>query len=119
MIYHDSTENIIVAHFAGALGLDETSDAMAQIVAITAETGANHVLADATDVTKTQGIGAIYGFVVKNTAKARAASLRIAIVPSKATRSDYAFLETAARNRGWRIRLFETRDEAMTWLKNK
>jgi hypothetical protein len=119
MVHHDATENVIFAHFKGALGIDDTSDAMARIVAITAETGANHVLADATAVTKTQGIGAIYGFVVKNTANARAASLKIALIPSDATRSDYAFLETAARNRGWRIQLFKTRDEAMTWLKNR
>ena len=89
-----------------------------RIEAIMVETGANLVLADATRVIKTRGISEMFGFVVKHTAQARGAALTIAVVPSAASHSDYAFMETAARNRGWKIRLFESRREAIRWLKD-
>lgn len=115
-VHHDAANNVIVARFDGRVALIDSADAMSRIESLSADTGSTRVLADATGVTRTQGVGAIFGFVERHTATARRAKLRIAVLPSREAYADYAFLETVARNRGWNICLFQSQSDAMGWL---
>ena len=42
--------------------------------------------------------------------------LKIAVLASESLREDLRFLETVTRNRGMQVRIFDSREKAMTWL---
>lgn len=76
--------------------------------------GIAEVLVDAAEVTE-----ALATFPAFEIAPTLPAEVRIALVVSEQaeTASNYRFMETAARNRGAQIRRFESREEAVGWLK--
>ena len=82
------------------------------------ESGVEKFLADATDMELAADIFELYDlprqyedFGVK-----RSSRMAVVIPKSPETKNLAEFYETVCRNRFWRVRLFETREEAITWL---
>jgi hypothetical protein len=73
------------------------------------------VLFDAADQTSLPMTMPVYDFGV-NLAR-NGLSLCYAVVDAQRSRHDLHFLETVALNRGARIRIFDSPDEALGWLR--
>ena len=93
----------------------QTLDASLQeVVRLNKETGLNRILVDTMKQTEMPSVMTLYNF-----ANALPRNMRFAILVSEKqnTREDQDFFETVARNRGFVVREFESRDEAVDWLK--
>ena len=94
----------------------DTLDASLQeVIRLEKETGINRILVDTTNQTEMPGVMTVYNF-----ANELPRNIRFAVVASEqqVTKEDQDFFETVARNRGFIVREFASRDKAITWLRS-
>ncbi len=111
-------EAVVETVYAGTVTPGELGDALRATANLCARRGTANVLADCSALTDGHTVTDLYGVVASLDAAALPRALREAIVlPVVARMADEArFYETAARNRGWAVRVFADRESALAWL---
>lgn len=92
----------------------KTLDAsLKEVINLEKETGINRILVDTTQQTEMPSVMTLYNF-----ANELPRNIRFAIVVSEGqdTKEDQDFFETVARNRGFSVREFTNRTDAIHWL---
>lgn len=85
------------------------------ILAIHKQRGFSRVLVDASRETSLPNSLPLHQF--GSALSEDATVIKFAVVFSEVVREDLRFLETVMQNRGMQVRLFNSRDEALAWLK--
>lgn len=88
---------------------------MEEVLAIHKQRGLSRVFVDASHETSLPNTFPLHKFA--DVLSKNATALRFAVLVSDAVREDLRFLETSTRNRGMQVRMFDSRDEAIAWLK--
>jgi hypothetical protein len=93
--------------------LDKDRQAISRI---NREMGIDRVLVDATAAVKAPSELPLYEHGRSLAENGIPRSIRYAILVSRDVEEDVRFLETTSRNRGVDMRVFKSRDEALSWL---
>jgi hypothetical protein len=88
---------------------------MEEVLAIHRERGFSKVFVDASRETSLPSTFPLHQFGAVLSEDGMV--LKIAAVISDTVREDLRFLETVTQNRGMQLKLFDTREEALAWLK--
>jgi hypothetical protein len=86
------------------------------ILGIREERGFAKVLVDATKVTSYPATLSVFDFARLAADSLRGKGIRVSVVVALDQRDETEFFETAARNRGGSIRVFDSTDAALAWL---
>jgi hypothetical protein len=93
----------------------DIADSIANVNRIKREKGIYKILVDTRETTLVPGAADIFELFSNFPRDLKGALL---ITANQPTSQDIAFIETVAVNRGFNIRLFFSKDEALTWLKS-
>ncbi len=106
--------NIIEVSSYGSVASEHVTRSVSEVERLHQETGINKVLVDTTGLTSFPGTIDAYEI-----AKSFPRTLRIAvfILEEQKTRFDLRFTETVAQNYGIDLRLFNSKDDALEWLR--
>lgn len=88
---------------------------MEEVLAIHRQRGFSKVLVDASKETSLPSTPPLHRF--GSLLSENATVLKLAVVVSDAVRDDLHFLVTAAQDRGMHVKIFDTREQALAWLK--
>jgi hypothetical protein len=88
---------------------------MEEVLAIHKARGFSRVFVDASKETSLPSTLPLHQF--GSVLSEDATVLKFAVVVSATVREDLRFLETVTQNRGMEVRMFNSRDEALAWLK--
>ena len=105
---------IIQVHSYGDVTLDDLEGSLEAIIRIREERGLSRVFVDATEETSLPPAFSAYEFGKQIADFVR--GLRVAVVGSKMLAEDMRFIETVAQNREAVLKIFETVEDALTWL---
>jgi alpha-beta hydrolase superfamily lysophospholipase len=112
---------IVALTFSGDVAGSDLIDASREVIRRLAEHGASDVLGDfsAVETLTTSNFTLLDLIEDVYVAEGVDRATRIALLPPHASDSaeSVRFYETACRNRGWRARVFETREAALVWLR--
>ncbi|MFH1754416.1 MAG: hypothetical protein ABIA59_01825 [Candidatus Latescibacterota bacterium] len=114
----DKKNKIIIVTSWGDVTFTDVKGSRDKIYQMYEETGIDKVLVDARKQTSFLKALETYD-ITEGSSDLDFKSKRIkwAVVPSKKTRKELRFLETASLNRGLIVKLFDTMEEAIQWLK--
>ncbi len=104
---------IIEVNGYGEILRSEMEEANAEIIRIHEEEGINKILGDVAKVEKGPGIADTYDIFSEFPQGFRHAIL---LRNSDPTGNDAGFIEDVGVNRGYKIRIFEIREDALRWL---
>ncbi len=90
---------------------------MAEVLRIREERGISKVFVDATGETSLPPTTPVFEFGSELANAFR--GVKFAVVTSPQTEHDLRFLETVTRNRGAKVRMFVSREDALEWLLEK
>lgn len=117
---YDSKTNIIEVIYSGTLSMDDIKNAIIQRISIQEETGAMSVLADISGIDNVKvhlvDIFSIADTFFENINSDRRTRIALILPRYPKAREDALFYETACLNRGWKVKSFEDREEAIKWL---
>jgi hypothetical protein len=108
---------IVELVFSGEMTDEEVISDRETASRIVAEQGVKNFLVDVSATTSKPSDKVIYAHGVALSGLAEFLGVRFAIVTSEIDSTD-SFLETVTVNRGGIFRLFESRDDALAWLKD-
>ena len=122
-VEYDSELGIVDGRYVGRVTDDDFKEATAKAIGLARANNTNRFLIDDSEW---EGGASVLGLLelpeIHEELEADRAS-RAALVlppPSRAAEvRDAQFYETACRNRGWYVRVFPTREEAIEWLANE
>ena len=120
-INYDKDSSIIEVTYIGNVSGMDIREATEKRISVQAETGATRVLADASQSLGGPSTMEIYDLPDKIYVEYESRrDTRIAFIlpTNKQSRELANFFQTAAKNRGWMIELFENREDALFWLTN-
>lgn len=116
---YDSKKMIVELTYSGDTSARDLKDSTSELIAFGEKKGVSLVLIDTTDMKYRSSLVDIYDLPAKQYVNENANRLgRTALILPTCTKSREAakFYETVCRNRGWMVRAFPTRMEAMDWL---
>ena len=115
--YHPGQEYVASVYW-GETSADEIREATVASIALAKEHEATRGLVDCLEQTKTGSTLDIRDLPQLYASEGLSRSVQIAFVePAKPELKDLAvFYETVCTNRGWKLRRFQTREEATDWL---
>jgi hypothetical protein len=104
--------------YSGNVSNDELIDAVLKAKVLSEENGTNVFLADCSNMSGGHSIIDLYNLILLYEQLGLSRTLREAILlPAMPdTIENVRFYETASLNRGYTVRLFENREEALGWL---
>ena len=114
----NTTPRIIQVAYSGFVSTDELETCAAKAIAIHLEKNVNEVLIDTTELESFANFFDVYDRP-KHYAEANVSrSLRVAVVSPRSTRAQefIRFYDNVCNNRGWTVKQFQSRDEAVEWL---
>ena len=106
---------VIQVKSSGDITMEDFSKTLDAILRIREDRGLAKVFVDATEVTSYPTTIHIFKFGSEAAEPLQGISLAIASPPGK--RDEPVFFETVTRNRGARVRAFDSPDTALAWLK--
>ena len=121
-ISYNEESRIIEITYSGDVTGQDIREATEKRISMQRETGTTSVLVDASQSQGEPSLMEVYDIPDKIYPEHNARrDTRIAfILPTKSkTREIAQFLQTAAKNRGWKIELFEERKNAISWLRSE
>lgn len=109
---------LIRCSYAGRVQLDDFKAATFKAIALAKKHKTHLVLIDAAELTSAISTVEIYGLpdFYDTTDTDRQSKWAFIMPPEGQIREDAKFYVTVCRNRGWNIRAFEDRREAVEWL---
>lgn len=116
----NSSLNIIEEVFSGIVTAPEFREAVSKRISLEKETGSTKVLNDVSEVEVDASILDLLDFPNKQYQEEGSnRNVRMALVmpKSKRARELAEFFITACLNRGWQVKNFNVRQEAIAWLK--
>lgn len=116
-VYIDKNAGVITIRSWGRVSEQEIYNSKETVKNLSEESGLNRLLVDARERTGYPGVGALYHFVGSIASNALLRQVRSAIVISEESTDESEFIENTAYNRGVNIKLFQTKEEAINWLK--
>ena len=108
---------VIQIRFFGAVTEEDLLKSRESVSKIYQELKLTKVLVDATAVTSLPRTLSIFDHGVSLSGTGLPSKAKFAVVISEAVKNDAYFLETVARNRSANLKNFESREEALAWLK--
>jgi hypothetical protein len=117
---YNSTLRIVELVYTGLYTSQESRESASKAIALGKEHGDADALVDATQAKLAVSIFDLFDLpnrqYVEEDMKHK---IRVAVVPPRQPEDQEAarFYETACYNRGWQVRLFPNRDDAIEWLK--
>jgi hypothetical protein len=111
----DKNLNIIIVRSFGSVAFEHMAESIRSVQRIYRETGINKMLVDAGDLSAMPSTSEMFEL-----AKEFPRTIKIAVLISRVetVHEVMHFSETAAKNRGADIRLFESKPDAIEWLQN-
>ena len=117
---YNRTLRIVELVYTGRYTAQESRESTSKAIALGKEHGDADALVDASEVELAVSIFDLLDspdrqYVVEDMNR----RIRVAVVPPSLPKDkkDAQFYETACLNRGWQVRLFPSRDDALEWLK--
>lgn len=98
----------------GEVTARDMRESLQEVVRLHEKHGLDRVLIEASHETSLPSTVPLYGLGAELSASV--GDVRFAIVACPKLRGDQAFLENVARNRGAKIRVFDSEEEAVAWL---
>jgi hypothetical protein len=116
-------EEVSVLADLGIIQIDSYGDvtegdllvSMAEILAIQKKRGLSRIFVDASRGTSLPNTLPLHQF--GSMLSKDAMTLKFALLVNNQVRKDVHFLETVMRNRGMEVKMFDSREEAMAWLR--
>lgn len=117
-IIHHADTRIIETRYAGMMSEAELSEAMEATLAEAREHGEVRFLGDCTDLLGGHSVGSLYELAKTLEIRGTPHTAREAVVLPRleSTVQEVEFWETTARNRGYDVRVFKSREAALRWL---
>ena len=119
-VRHDPATGVVKVAYTGRVTSADLVEAATARIRLQKEVGAKRVLIDISGVTEPDaGIPDVFELPGKLYAEMEACpQSRMAVVlpEDRRIRDIACFFETASRNRGWMVRSFEKRRDALDWL---
>ena len=109
--------NIIQIRSHGIVTAADFANTLESILGIREARGISRVLIDATAVESYPATLSIFDFGGQAADSLRGKGIKIAVVVAATKIEETGFFQTVARNRGGNIGVFESSDDALTWLK--
>jgi hypothetical protein len=106
---------IICVNSYGRVTEGDLLASMEEILAIQRERGLSRVFVDASRETALPSTHPLHQFGA--VLSQNAATFKFALLASDRVRKDLRLLETVTQNRGMQVRMFDSRVEALTWLR--
>jgi len=106
--------NIIEVHSSGDISAEDVKKTISQIADIRREHGLNKVLVDCREQSSALGTMDTFQVVVKD--DHRGIRTAVLVIAGQAAEEGNKFAETVAANRGFALKVFYTKEEAMEWL---
>jgi hypothetical protein len=112
------SEGYVESVYAGVVRPDELERAVLLAVDLARQSGVFRFYTDLTNLTGGHSVGDLFALIAVIEQLGLPRTLREAIVMSGSALAaqDVQFYEDACRNRGWNIRIFPDRADALTWL---
>lgn len=107
--------NIIEVILFGDVTVEDSISSLSSVEKLSKETGITNILVNSTKETSLPSIAKIYNFS-SNLPR----SIRFAVIAEEdqSTIHDLHFLETVAKNRGFLVQIFTSKNEALKWFKD-
>lgn len=115
-VQHEAKEGLVRVHLQGEIDAQMLNIATAKLVEEMSHCNCNRVLMDHREVELRMSTIDLFNRPKVASALGVPRSSRIAIVYS-ARGTDYQFVETVGRNRGFNVKAFKDIDEGIKWLK--
>jgi len=114
----NSELGIVESEFSDLVTDEELEAEAVQSIALARENGTNLYLSDATQATFRVAIASVFDLPAVHDDHKLARPVRIAVLPpaSEEGKEVVKFYETVCVNRGWSVKLFSDRNEALEWL---
>ena len=118
-VSYNSTLHIVEILFAGELNTSALKDATSEIIRVSLERGCTDFLLDSRMQMRVQSMADLYYLPQSYLTEGLDPKSRAAIILSKSgpMRQDSLFWETVCTNLGLKVRSFESREEAIAWLR--
>jgi hypothetical protein len=119
-VTYNPTLEIIEELFCGPVSVAEFREAVSKRISLEKETGSNKILNDVSEVEVDASVLDLLNFPNKQyQIEGSNRSIRMALVMPKEEKSKELaeFFVTACLNRGWQVKEFTERQEAIDWLK--
>lgn len=109
---------IVETTYAGRLTTEELRDAVTATLALASERRTNRYLGDCTGLEHSSSASDTYALTrfYETLPIDRLSKEAILLPASEDAERDMRFYETTTRNRGFNVRVFRTRQEAISWL---
>jgi hypothetical protein len=117
IVYHES-DAIVETTYAGVLTVDALREAVRRTLEVSVERGTSRFLADCSRLEGGHSVLDLFDLAEELSGGNADRKLKEAVIlPRKAGPAANAdFWETACRNRGFNVRLFQAREVAIEWL---
>ena len=117
----DGELDVIRCIYAGSIALDDFKGATFEAIALARKHNAHRVLIDTAELDSAISTMEIYSLpeFYETTRTDRHSKWAFVLPPAGQIREDAKFYVTVCKNRGWYIRAFDHRREAVAWLVRK
>ena len=117
---HHSDLDVFETVYTGVVSADELQKAIDEGNDFHLKQGVENFLADLSELQSAPTILDVFDLPRQydNAGVTRSSRMAVVIPKSREMQSLAEFYETVCLNRGWNVRLFETRDEAVSWLQS-
>lgn len=114
-----SPDDLIVITHSGIMTRQDYRTEATEVLQLARDRDIRRFLVDNTTLEPTLGAADIYDFprIYDELAADRAARIAVISSPQDAVRRNLQFYETVCVNRGYNVRLFDTREQALDWLR--
>lgn len=118
-IEHSAADGVVMVGVSGEAGLDELQAIFVAGASAASEHGVRRILVDAREMALSSSTTELYSLPGRLREQGLTRAHKVAIVFSgdPDSNKDLLFLETVFFNRGFPMRLFPAKGEAITWLK--
>ena len=114
----NTAPRIIQVAYSGFVSTDELEACAANAIAIHLEQNVNEVLIDTTELESFASLSDVFERPKHYEEANVSRSLRVAVVSPRSTKGQefVQFYDNVCNNRGWTVKQFKSRDEALGWL---
>ena len=116
-VYLDKTSGVIIVRSWGHVSKEEIYASKDAIKTLAAGTALKKVLVDTREQTVPTSMATYYHLAGDIGDDPVLRGFKCAFLASASTAREASFFETAANNRGIKVRLFQTMEEALAWLR--
>jgi hypothetical protein len=110
----DKENGVILIDSSGHVEIKDLLESLETIVKLNKQLGLTRVVVDTSTLKKLPVLYQLHSFASEIASRTR--GMKHAIVVSELSPEDIRFMETVALNRGARIQIFTSRDDALLWL---